>query len=279
METYFAPPDRFDLVLNSGDTLDVDDDGHAYNTTINSGGVLNVNDRGGAFETTIAGGVENVYAGAFDLDTTINFGGVLNVHGGGVGETTINFGGDETIYGGTAYFTTINSGGRVIVDGGTAYFTTIHGGGAELVYAGKADDTTINSGGMDSVFGGTANNTTINSGGVEYVYDGTADGVTFGGPQAKLGLVDTPSSLIGTIRNWHVGDVIDFLKNAPTSVQENAAHTTLTVTYGFNETASYSLAGQQANTEFKLRSDGQGGTELILIGVPSPHPLIAHPFV
>jgi hypothetical protein len=94
-----------------------------------------------------------------------------------------------------------------------------------------------------------------------------------------LGLVDTPSSLIGTIRNWHVGDVIDFLKNAPTSVQENAAHTTLTVTYGFNETASYSLAGQQANTEFKLQSDGQGGTELILIGVPSPHPLIAHPFV
>ena len=266
--------------MNSGDTLDVDDDGHAYNTTIHSGGVLNVNDRGGAFETTIAGGVENVYAGAFDLDTTINFGGVLNVRGGGVGETTINFGGDETIYGGTAYFTTINSGGRVIVDGGTAYFTTIHGGGVELVYAGKADDTTINSGGMDSVFGGTANNTTINSGGVEYVYvHGTADGVTFGGPQAKLGLVDTPSSLIGTIRNWHVGDVIDFLKNAPTSVQENAAHTTLTVTYGFNETASYSLAGQQANTEFKLQSDGQGGTELILIGVPSPHPLIAHPFV
>jgi autotransporter passenger strand-loop-strand repeat protein len=247
METYFAPPDRFDLVLNSGDTLVIDDDGHAYNTTINSGGVenvrdggltnhttihsggvLNVNDGAGASETTIAGGVENVYAGAFDQSSTINSGGILNVHGGGVGETTINSGGEEIVYDGGIGFATINSGGRVIVDGGTA------------------------------------------------------DGVTFGGPQAKLELAN-PSGLVGTISNWHVGDVIDFLNTAATSVQENAAHTTLTVTYGTNETASYSLAGQQANTEFKLQSDGHGGTDLILIGVASPHPLIGfaspHQFV
>ena len=44
----------------------------------------------------------------------------------------------------------------------------------------------------------------------------------------------------------------------------------LIVTYG-NQTASYLLAGQQADTEFKLQSDGHGGTDLILtpiVGVP-----------
>jgi hypothetical protein len=77
-----------------------------------------------------------------------------------------------------------------------------------------------------------------------------------------------PSGLIGTISNWHVGDVIDFLKAVVTRVQENPAHTTLTVTYGTNETASYVLAGRQADTEFMLKSDGHGGTDLILVPVP-----------
>ncbi|MGC2834749.1 MAG: hypothetical protein WA238_11480, partial [Methylocella sp.] len=117
-------------------------------------------------------------------------------------------------------------------------------------------------------------NTTINSGGREVIdAGGNAANVTFGGPQAILEL-GKPSGLIGTISNWHVGDVIDFLNTAVTRVQENPAHTTLTVTYGTNETASYGLAGQQANTEFKLQSDGHGGTDLILIGIASPHPVV-----
>jgi len=41
----------------------------------------------------------------------------------------------------------------------------------------------------------------------------------------------------------------------------------LTVTYG-DHTASYLLAGLQADTEFQLQSDGSGGTKLILVEQP-----------
>jgi hypothetical protein len=56
---------------------------------------------------------------------------------------------------------------------------------------------------------------------------------------------------------------------------ENDTHTTLTITYarvfGETQTVTYSLANQQANTAFELRSDHHGGTEIILtpiVGVP-----------
>ena len=201
--------------------------------------------------------------------------GVALVYAGTANDTTIHSAGVEIIFGGTANHTTIDSGGLLhVYAGGAVSETTINNGGNEIVDGGTADDTTIHGGGAELVYAGTANHTTIDSGGLENVNGGTADGVTFGGPQAKLELAN-PSGLIGTISNWHVGDVIDFLNTSATSVHENAAHTTLTVTYGTNETASYSLAGQQADTEFKLQSDGHGGTDLILIGVASHH----HPFV
>jgi autotransporter passenger strand-loop-strand repeat protein len=90
---------------------------------------------------------------------------------------------------------------------------------------------------------------------------GIADGVDFVGAHSTLALA-TPSGLTGFIRNWHVGDIIDFLNTKVTGV--NATGNTLTVTYGDHQTASYSLAGQQANTQFALKSDGQSGTELFL---------------
>jgi autotransporter passenger strand-loop-strand repeat protein len=235
--------------LNSGDTLNVYAGGTAIGTTINSGGIEYV--YGTATGTTInSGGAEFVYDGGTAIGTTINSGGLEYVYATAIG-TTINSGGLENVYAtGGAYGTTINSGGlEYVYPGGTSRGTTINSGGTEKVF-GNAIDTTINNG-------------------LEYVLasgksaHGTADNVTFGGPQATLELAK-PSGLIGTISNWHVGDVIDFLSTAVTSVQENKAHTTLTVTYETNGTASYSLAGQQANTEFQLRSDGNGGTDLIL---------------
>ena len=156
--------------------------------------------------------------------------------------------------------------------------------------------TTINSGGVENVDAhGSAYDTLINNGGVEKVYAvSAAYGVTFGNQNGVIntntvlgslnhafstlslhaapgGTLDLaqPLDLIGTISNWHVGDVTDFLSTKVTGVQENAAHTSLTVTYGTNETASYSLAGQQANTKFQLHSDGHGGTDLILTPVAS----------
>jgi hypothetical protein len=77
------------------------------------------------------------------------------------------------------------------------------------------------------------------------------------GGAATLNL-DTPSGLKGTIDDWGVGDVIDFLNTNVTSVKVTGDK--LTVTWA-NNTTTYTLASQEAG--FKLQSDGKGGTELV----------------
>src|SRR5262249_1632741 len=100
---------------------------------------------------------------------------------------------------------------------------------------------------------------------------GTADNVIFsGGATLKL---ETPLGLKGTIRDWQVGDVIDFLNTNVTSVDKTGNK--LTVTYDDHKTTTYTLAHQQADTQFQLKSDGHGGTNLTLvpiIGVGNGHP-------
>ena len=86
--------------------------------------------------------------------------------------------------------------------------------------------------------------------------------------------------LKGIVTHWHVGDVIDFLKTDVTSVQQTGNK--LTVTYDGNQTATYKLLDKQANTEFKLESDGHGGTDLILthiVGSQALHETSHHLFV
>jgi autotransporter passenger strand-loop-strand repeat protein len=257
MTTYTAPPDQYLLVLNAGDTLIVDAGGKANDTTINPQ----------AFEQVESGGTSN-HTMIFGTATTT---GYLEVEVGGTANTTqINSGGLQGVFG-TANDTTINSGGTEnVVRLGTANDTTINGGGRQDV-AGTAtsNDTTINNGGVEVVFGGHAHNTTINSGGVEKVLSGAeADGVIFGQPNATLDLF-TPSGLTGTIENWQAGDVIDFLNTNVTSV--HLTGNTLSVTYG-TQTANYTLSGQQPGTEFKLQSDGHGGTELTLVPATGAEP-------
>ena len=134
---------------------------------------------------------------------------------------------------------------------------------------GLAYNTVINQGAVLNVGpGGTAIATTINVGGLEIVTNGGTDKtVIFAGSNSLLDLAK-PTGLTGTIIDWHVGDIIDFLHTAVTSVREDSAHTTLTVTYGTNQTAIYMLAGQQADTQFRLQSDGNGGTDR-RIGAPN----------
>ena len=69
--------------------------------------------------------------------------------------------------------------------------------------------------------------------------------------------------LEGTVANWRVGDVIDFLGTNVTGVQHTG--TMLTVTYDDNKTATYGLKNQEANTQFQLNPDGNGGTILTLV--------------
>lgn len=55
------------------------------------------------------------------------------------------------------------------------------------------------------------------------------------------------------------------------SVHENAADTTVTVKYfddDFgNQTVTYSLVGQKANTQIEIQRDPQGGADLVLVPI------------
>ena len=234
MTTFTAPPDQTGLVLNFGDILDVNSGGTATDTTINALGTVNVNG-GTATDTTI-----------------VTRSGRLFVDHGGIANGTIINGGMEDVgrSGGTANDTIINDGRLFVLNGGTA------------------NDTIVNRFGIEHV-AGVSNNTTIN-GGVESVDDGLANNVIFAGSKSILELA-RPAGLRGTISDWHVGDVIDFLHTSVTSVHENGTNTALIIDYStkngldhIDGTATYLLVGQQADTEFKLVSDGRGGTDLIL---------------
>jgi hypothetical protein len=102
-----------------------------------------------------------------------------------------------------------------------------------------------------------------------------------GTPHATLELA-TPSGLKGTITNWQVGDVIDFLNTDVTSFKLTGSpisDLTLTVTYDGTQTASYTVSRQPPDTEFKLQSV-ENGTDLILVGsvnlAPPPPPLLQY---
>jgi autotransporter passenger strand-loop-strand repeat protein len=99
MTVYFAPPDRHDLVLNGGDTLEVNSGGKSNYTTINSGGVENILSGGMSHGTTVAkGGIENVYGRS--VETEISTGGVENIYSGGTSVRTHIDGGVEHVFSG-----------------------------------------------------------------------------------------------------------------------------------------------------------------------------------
>ena len=265
MTTYTAPPTQTHLVLNGGDTLNVEVDGLAYGTLINQGAVLRVASGGMDIGTTNNGG--NEYVDGTSTGMTINFGGLVFVEAGAIIGTTINAGGTEYDQGGASIGTTINLGGsQYVQNGSTATNTTINGApgvpGVQIVDGGTSIATTIKAGLQIVRNGGMANNTIILDGGIEHVQNGsTANNVIFAGSNSLLDL-DKPSGLTGTIIDWNVGDKIDFLNTKVTGVNES--DNTLTVTYGDHQTASYSLVGKQANTEYQLQPDGNGGSDLIL---------------
>ena len=64
-----------------------------------------------------------------------------------------------------------------------------------------------------------------------------------------------PSQVQGTIAHWHVGDIMTFINHKVTG-HENAAHTMLTMTFDNNQTVSWGLTDQQANTTFKFTYNG-----------------------
>jgi fibronectin-binding autotransporter adhesin len=300
MTTYTAPPTQNNLVLNSGDHLNVDATGQAFDTSIHNGGVESVLSGGESYGTTIDnGGLELVFAGGKDIETTVNSGGREFVDGESI-RPTINDGGVIHVINGEVYGATVNYGGREVVSGGTSTDADIRDGGLEVVEnGGSSTGTTIFNGGREDVRGGTSANTTIHYGGLEVVYNGgiatsttiangvetvreggQADAITFEGSHGTLNLTNPAEFADGTVNNWHVGDVIDFVNTTGLTLYQ-ASGTLLVETSG-GAGYYYFSKGQQANTAFKLVPDGHGGTDLVLtppvVGVADSG-LHHHPFV
>jgi autotransporter passenger strand-loop-strand repeat protein len=233
MTNYSAPPDITGLVLNHGDSLKVEAGGKVTGATINNGGIETVETGGTAFATTIdKGGNEFVQKGAVSSGTVID-GGTVQVFGTDTG-ATINAGAEWVQAGGVSSGATINGGGKLYVVGGTAIGTTINNGGLEFILPG-----------------------------------GAADGVTFGGNSGRLELAN-PAKLTGTISDWKVGDVVDLRNVTVTKMSE--VGNILTLTYANNKTVTYTLEGQQANTQVKLEPDlTHTGTDLALIPIVGVH--------
>jgi autotransporter passenger strand-loop-strand repeat protein len=248
-------------------------DGIASGTTISQGGEQFVGysfGNGTANNTTIAGGVQYV---GFDAgsgtttNTTIEAGGTQFV---GYGFVTFRFA--FLVGSGAAVSTTIESGGEQVVGGdyasGTAIDTTIESGGTQIVGdgfgSGTATNTTIEGGGIELINSGSiASGTTIFAGGAEYVQSGgLAQNVTFAGTSATLYL-QSPSGVSGTISGWQTGDTIDFVSTSVVSAVISGS--TLEVTVSGGSTYDYQLAGQEANTSASIQSDGNGGTDVVLV--------------
>jgi autotransporter passenger strand-loop-strand repeat protein len=281
MTTFTAPPDQNGLVLN-GDNLEIHMGGTATDTTVNVG-FVEVGPGGTATDTTINAGGREVLEGA----VLVNPFGSETFYLGTATDTTLNRGGTLDVgIGGEAHHTIINGAGFEVVEGHTKLLgsfatDTIINDNGELLVAkgGKVTDTTINAGGLESVRDGTATDTTINAGGRESVeIGGTADNVIFGPDATRHATLElsTPSGLKGTITNWQVGDVIDFLNTDVTSFKVTGK--TLTVTYDGTQTASYTVSSQGIDTWFELKKV-PNGTDLIavpLLGVHHHHEATLH---
>ena len=266
--TFTAPPDQNNLVLNSGDVLNINNKGSAFSTNVNTGGIVNVNDGGQSFATTLNGGLENVNDGGNSVGTTIKDHGIVNVNHGGMSVSTV-----------------INSGGISNVGvGGSSQASAINTGGVENV-SGSADHTNIDGGTQHILSGGTATNINISEGlqivdnggisvspeftapsTIDVLAGGQVDDVTFFTDRGVLKMND-PSQLSGTILLQAPGQsIIDFTHAVVTSFKYKSEPVSLlTVTYGDNKTAEYAVGvSQHLAMQPLLQADGSGGTELIM---------------
>ena len=200
-------------------------------------------------------------------DLVLQNGDILLVEAMGTATNTqIKMGGLERVFaGGTSENTTIDLLGRERVDAdGTSNHTTIHNGAREIVF-GTSNNTDI-VGGIEVVeLRGVAHDTTIggNFGRLDVTGAGRAHNVTFSDKGIGSVELGNPLALTGTITNWHIRDFIDLEETRVTGVI-NSIHNTVTVIYGQNRSVTYTLVDQQPDTEVTFRSDGHGGTDLIL---------------
>ncbi|HHN8460348.1 TPA: autotransporter outer membrane beta-barrel domain-containing protein [Morganella morganii] len=174
------------IVLENGDTQNVNAGEAVADTTINNGGYQTVTGSEDSFahaDNTVIndGGVQDVFADGIATGTKINDGGEQNILSSGTAnDTVIENGGTQHLYGSDGAIahadnTLINEGGLQSVSHNSLATGTTINGGEQRVF-GDAVDTTINNGGYQKVTGAGhgayfahADKTVINEGGVQYV--------------------------------------------------------------------------------------------------------------
>jgi autotransporter passenger strand-loop-strand repeat protein len=263
--------------------------GSALGTTVNGGDQIVF---GSAVATTVNSGVETVWSGGISDSATMNAPGFQFVVGIAVGDTLNGAGATEfVISGGRSSGTTVNSGAVEVVSAGSqAAGNRINSGGNLLVNSGGLDVSATVAGGELVLAGGTASGTDIIAGGREVIFTGgtslnplidggvlqVQSGGSIGAPPVSFSAnggtlqLDASRSFAGLIAGFaspagitEAIDLRDISFTAGTTkvvfTQTNNMSGTLTVTSG-SQTTNLTLLGMYSTANFKLASDGAGGT-------------------
>ncbi len=259
------PPTPLDVVgvlstgTLSGGQNGVEDFGVASGTSLLSG-AAQVIEAGGVASATIvnSGGVEIVTSGGETVSATVKSGGVevfssagaavgVTVSSGGMVEFQADVLGGQTFSAGVATATRTISGVTVVKGGVVDVIEATVLGGLILGSGAVGTDDVVASGGVETVLsGGLADGSLVMSGGTEVL--------SLGGGVSALTL--------------NVGATLDLAGVAATSASVNAQNA-LVLTSGGNAVDTISLAGPTAGLAYSVRSDGSGGTDVV-VSIPAP---------
>jgi autotransporter passenger strand-loop-strand repeat protein len=247
-----------DLTVSNGGTAYVSSGGTASASTVLAGGVENVLSSGSVNNAVIIGGTVNVSSGGTATDTVISNGGAVYVQGGinghgGTKATTISNGGTECALSGSLTSNTIvcSGGVQVVSSGGESAYTTVNSGGYEIVSkGGDAFATTINGGTLELKSGGQLDYSAIyfaGAGGTLLLDGGyiPAIGISGFAPGDTIDLVGVNFDSTGSIRFSSLSNLM---------ISENGRSYSLT----------WYPSPYAAGWRFKLSSDGNGGTDIVL---------------
>jgi len=296
-ETIFGPGAALGMIVSGGVAYDL---GQASGTVISAGGGEVVAAGGVAAGSIVSsGGIEHVHgvtvgdvikSGGKEIlsagqasATTVSNGGLLWVSSAGVAlGTVVRSGGQEVVYFSGSASGTVLSGG-IEYDYGQASGTVIRDVGHEVVASGAAASGSVISGGTEHVQAGGVAAATIVSGGTLLVFAGgsVTGGITLHGGRAIISgtmAAGQTVSFVGTLGTLALDNLAGFAAaisgfggaseridlggfafGSGETATWSQANNTLTVHDGA-KSASLSLIGTYATSDFQLSHDGQGGT-------------------
>jgi autotransporter passenger strand-loop-strand repeat protein len=266
--------------VKAGGVLTVEDLVSATGATISKGGIADIS--GTDTSAVIRGGQEIVFAGGVDLDGTVVDGGKMVISSGGTTTASVvSSGGELVINGfGSASGTVVSNGGFEIVgfDGSASGTTLLSGARATVLSGGFDSAADVDSGSLETVLSGGVARSAVISGGTLDIKSGgstiptsvgamnNAATVTFATSGGGTLLLESSLTFSGLVAGFGKPDRLDFRDIGFTSGVTSATWTqnftnrgTLAVTSG-TETADITLLGQYVTADFRVSTDGHGGT-------------------